>query len=69
MSDVRASQQIGGLVVLPLVLVFVGSGVGLFALGPLLILTFAATLAVADAAILFLAIRVFDREEILVRWK
>jgi len=68
-SDVRLSQQLGSLVILPLLVVFIGSFVGLFSLGPSVILTFAALLLVADVAVFFFASRTFHREEILVRWK
>lgn len=68
-NDVRASQQLGSLVVLPLLVVFLGATAGLFALNAFVVVVFAALVALADIAVLFLATRVFAREEILVRWK
>lgn len=68
-SDVRASQQIGSLVVLPLVAFFIISMSGLFTLSILSMLAFSLLLLAVDAAVLYLALKVFGREEILVRWK
>lgn len=68
-TDVRASQQLGGLVVLPVLFFFLAGVSGLFVLGPLAMFLFAAMLAGIDVAVFLLAVKVFDREEILVRWK
>jgi ABC-2 type transport system permease protein len=68
-SDVRSAQQLGSLVVLPVILFFVliltqSAGTSFALMG-----LFSFLLIGADALILFLALRVFRREEILLRWK
>ena len=68
-TDVRASQQIGSLVVLPVVLLFIVSLSGLFVMGPLTMLAIAGLVLLADLGIAYLSLRTFQREEILVKWK
>lgn len=68
-TDVRAAQQLGSLVVLPVVVLFVVSLSGLFTLGPLTMLLLTAAVALVDLGIMYLALKTFQREEILVRWK
>lgn len=68
-TDVRASQQIGSLVVLPVVVFFVVLLAGFFTLGPLVMLALAGLVALADLGIAWLSLKTFRREEILVRWK
>lgn len=68
-SDVRASQQIGSLVVLPVVAFFIIALAGFFALGPEIMLALCAVVLVADAGIVSLSLKTFQRENILVRWK
>jgi ABC-2 type transport system permease protein len=68
-SDIRSAQQIGGLVVLPVVAFLLVAILGLIPLTPLNMIIFTLVLAAADVALFFLARKVFRREEILVRWK
>lgn len=69
MSDVRAAQQIGGLVILPLLLVFFGTMSNIFPLTPINMLILSA-IALGVAFVLgTTAIKVFQREEILTKWK
>jgi ABC-2 type transport system permease protein len=68
-TDVRSSQQIGGLIVLPVVVFFVIAISGFVALNVLFMLLFCGIIGLADIGVFFLAKRVFAREEILVRWK
>lgn len=68
-NDVRVSQQIGGIVVLPLLLFFFTSLAGFISSGIGPLLAFSAVVFSADALILFVSLRVFKREEILVNWK
>ncbi len=68
-TDVRASQQLGSLVVLPVVAVFIISLSGWFVLGPLTMLLMAGVIALVDIGIAYLTVRTFQREEILIRWK
>jgi ABC-2 type transport system permease protein len=68
-SDVRASQQIGGLIVLPLVAFFVVILAGLVTLDLINMLLFAALIGVVVIVLLSAARKLFRREEILIRWK
>lgn len=68
-SDVRASQQLGSLVVLPLVLLFMLAIMGviipnLFSMFLLSVLIF-----FIDVGIVYLGAETFNREKILIRWK
>jgi len=68
-SDVRVSQQVGGMVVLPVVGFFVITLAGLVGSGIGPLLAFSGVVFAVDGAILWLSLRVFRREEILVQWK
>jgi ABC-2 type transport system permease protein len=68
-SDARSAQQLGALVVLPITAVFVAQLAGQFVLGPRALLLSALGLAVLDAILLWIGVRVFDRERILMKWK
>ena len=68
-NDIRSAQQIGGLVVLPVVAFLLVAILGVIPLTPLNMVLFTVALAVADVGLFFLARKVFRREEILVRWK
>lgn len=69
MSDVRASQQVGSLVVMPVLLLFIGSFTGIFSLGAVSIVMVAGVLLVVDIAVYLLATKAFQRETILIKWK
>ena len=68
-NDPRSAQQIGALIVLPLagLLVLQLTGAVLLTLGTILII--AAGLALFDILLLWIGIRVFERETILTRWR
>ena len=68
-NDARSAQQLGALVVLPITGVFVAQLAGHFVLGPRALLLSAAGLAALDAVLLWVGVRVFDRERILMKWK
>jgi ABC-2 type transport system permease protein len=68
-TDVRASQQIGSLVILPVVALFVVSLAGLFELGPLTMLMLSGVVLLVDLGVFFLSLKTFRREEILIKWK
>jgi len=68
-SDVRASQQIGSLIVLPLVAFFIVILTGLVALDVMKMLLFIGLIAVVVVGLLYVASKIFKREEILIRWK
>ena len=68
-SDVRASQQIGSLVVLPVVMFFIIALAGFFTLGPEVMLLLCGLVAMVDLGIAYLSLKTFQREQILIRWK
>src|SRR5262249_28717150 len=68
-NDARSAQQLGALVVLPITVVFVAQLAGPVVLGPRALLLAALALSVLDAILLWIGVRVFDRERILMKWK
>lgn len=69
MNDVRAAQQVGGLIVLPLMLLLFGSVSGVFPLTPVNLLIMS-IIFLAAAVVLFMVARgLFKREKILTQWK
>lgn len=68
-NDPRAAEQIGMLVMLPILLLFFGSIFGLFPLTTLTMLLFGGVTLVLDIALVILGVRLFQRETILTRWK
>lgn len=67
-NDIRAAQQLGSLVVLPLIFLVIFATVSA-QLSVLLAIGVSAALAVADVALFFLSKATFQREEILTKWK
>jgi ABC-2 type transport system permease protein len=68
-NDARSAQQVGVLVILPVVGLFIVQLRGDLALTTSAVLAVAAVLALVDLALLALAVSVFQRESILTRWK
>ena len=68
-SDVRTSQQIGSIVVLPAIAFFIVALAGIVVLNDVYMLLFGAAILAIDLAVFYVALRVFQREEILVKWK
>lgn len=68
-NDPRVAEQLSMLVILPVLLLFFGQITGLFILNKQLIILVGLILAVIDAGLLVLAVRLFQREVILTRWK
>ncbi len=67
-NDIRAAQQLGGLVVLPLVFVVIFASTSA-SISTLLAIVVSAALAIADIALFYLSKATFQREEILTKWK
>jgi ABC-2 type transport system permease protein len=68
-NDPRAAEQISMVVIVPVLGLFFGQMAGLFVLNRTIITIVAIVLIVLDVFAVFLAVRVFDREAILTRWK
>lgn len=69
MSDPRAAQQVGMIVILPVLALVIGTATGAISLGPVVVLLTALVVAAAAAGVLYLAVKLFGRETILTRWK
>jgi len=67
-NDIRAAQQLGGLVVLPLIFVVIFASTSA-QLSTILALAVIIALAIADIALFYLSKATFQREEILTKWK
>lgn len=68
-NDVRVSQQIGGVLVLPILMFFILSLTGFLSQGLVPILLFSLLIFAIDGGILWFSLKIFKREEILVSWK
>ena len=67
--DPRAAQNLAATTVVPLLALLAFQLAGRIALGPRFYLALAAGAAVADAALVALAARLFDRERLLTNWR
>jgi len=67
-SDVRAAQQLGGFIVMPVVLLMVGVLAGFIFLSPVMIFVFAGLYGCLDLGLFFFAKAIFNREAILTKW-
>lgn len=68
-ADPRTAEQVSGLLVLPAVLVLVGQIAGLLVLTPEAVGLVGVGVAVVDGVLLAVAVWLFDRENILTRWR
>ena len=67
--DQRAAQNLSATTVLPLVALLVFELAGRISLGPRFYFALAGGVALADLALIALAIRLFDRERLLTKWR
>ena len=68
-NDPRVAEQISMVVILPVLVAFFGQLAGLFLINRQLILASGGVLILLDAVMIYLAVRLFQRETILTRWK
>lgn len=68
-SDPQAAQQVAGVVVIPVVALLLGQIAGIVQLSVLLVILGSLILLAVDAGLLFAAVKLFQRETILTRWK
>jgi len=68
-TDVRTAQQLSGLLAIPFAALYVLSEIGIVELTPTGLLWIAAVLLIVDVVLFGAARAVFDREEILTRWR
>ena len=68
-SDPRVAEQLSSVVILPLILLVIGQAVGLILIDRQMMLWLALVVLLADVVLIYLAVRLFQRETILTRWK
>lgn len=68
-NDPRVAEQLAMIVIIPVMGLFFGQIAGLFVIDRNLILISAVVAAVLDAVLVYFAVRLFQRESILTRWK
>ena len=68
-NDPRSAQQLTSLLILPITVVFIAQLMGAFVIAPATLLLAALGLALLNAVLLAIGVRVFERETILTRWK
>ncbi len=68
-NDPRVAEQVSAVVILPVLAVFFGQIAGLFFINRSLILLFSLIVFIVDIGMLYIAVRLFQREMILTRWK
>jgi len=67
-TDVRAAQQIGGFVIMPVILLMLGVVSGFILLSPLTIILFSIFYLCIDLALFYFTKSIFNREDILTKW-
>lgn len=68
-SDPRSAQQLTSLLILPITIVFVAQLMGAFVISPSALLLGALGCLILNGLLLWVGIRVFQRESILTRWR
>ena len=68
-SDVRAAQQFGALIVLPLMAIYIATEIAFVSLTPANLLIISAIILALDAILFYVSRATFRREEILTKWK
>lgn len=67
--DPRSAQQLTSLIILPITAVFVAQLIGAFIIGPGVLLLGSLGVTMLNVLLLWVGVRVFQRETILTRWK
>ena len=68
-SDPRTAEQLSAVVILPLILLVVGQSAGLLLIDRTLVILAAVVIFIIDILLVFLTIKLFERETILTRWR
>ena len=68
-NDPRAAEQLGMLLMLPLMVLFFGAILGLIPLNLTTMLLLGLGIAIADVGMAYLGVRLFQRETILTHWR
>ncbi len=68
-SDPRAAEQISAVLIVPVLVLVFGQMTGLLILNGLIMLLFCVAIAAIDVGMIYLGVKVFQRENILTKWK
>ncbi|MGW8143119.1 MAG: ABC transporter permease subunit [Anaerolineales bacterium] len=68
-NDPRVAEQVSMIIILPVLAVFFGQMAGIIILSVTFMLISAVVLGLVDTGLVYLSIRLFQRETILTRWK
>lgn len=68
-TDPRVAEQLSAIVILPIILLLVGQSMGLIILDRQIVVLGAIIVVIADAIMVFIAVKAFQRETILTKWK
>ena len=68
-NDPRVAEQVSMIIILPVLAVFFGQLGGIIVLNIGFMIASAFVLAIVDGLLVYLAVRLFQRESILTRWK
>ncbi len=68
-NEPRAAEQLAVLIILPVMAIFIGQLMGAVIVNQTFLLLLAGALVLIDAALLYFATQLFQRENILTRWK
>jgi ABC-2 type transport system permease protein len=68
-NDPRSAQQLASLMILPITAAFVAQLMGAYVIGPAALMAGALGCLVLNGILLWVGLRVFQRETILMRWK
>jgi len=68
-NDPRSAQQLTGLMILPITVVFVAQLMGAFVVGPAVMLLASVGCLLLNAILMWIGVQVFQRETILTRWR
>lgn len=68
-SDPRVAEQLSAVVVIPIILFMMGQMAGFIVLNTQIILLLVPIFVAIDAGLTYLAVKTFERENILTRWK
>jgi ABC-2 type transport system permease protein len=68
-TDPRVAEQLSAVVVLPILMLVIGQSVGFILIDRRVVILLGAAVAVLDAGLLYLSVKLFQRETILTRWK
>ena len=68
-NDPRSAQQLTGLLILPITAAFIAQMMGVLVVGPMAMLLASVGCILLNSVLLWLGVRVFQRETILTRWK